>query len=153
MRIDRNRKTGPTGLLLTTATAFALALAACGGGDGDKESEEEEGGTVACEGTAVTPNLPTTFPQVSGVTFTKSSASGPSEIADGYYEGELEKAYESYKSGFEDAGYTVTFDEIEEHDSEVAYKGGSPERTGIVALRDNCEESGRISVHVTSRPS
>lgn len=153
MTIRGSRQGGRAALLLTIATAFALGLAACGGGDdGDKESEEE-GGTVACSGTAVTPNLPANFPQVSGVTFTKSTTSGPSEIADGYYEGELENAYESYKSGFEDAGYTVTFDEIEEHDSEVAYKGGSPERTGIVALRDNCEESGRVSVHVTSRPS
>jgi hypothetical protein len=151
--IRENRQGGRAALLLSIATAFALGLAACGGGDGGDKESEEEGGTVACEGTPVTPKLPADFPQVSGVTYTKSTTSGPSEVADGYYEGELEKAYESYKSGFEDAGYTVTFDEIEEHDSEVAYKGGSPERTGIVALRDNCEESDRISVHVTSRPS
>jgi hypothetical protein len=63
----------------------------------------------------------------------------------------LQDAYDAYKSGFESAGYDVLFDEIEEHDSEVSYEGGG--RTGQVALRENCDEADRISVHITSRPA
>jgi hypothetical protein len=131
---------------------IGLAVAGCGGGDESGE-EESEGPKVACEGTAVTPDLPSDFPQVDGVTFTNATTAGPTKVADGYYEGSLEDAYENFKSAFEDAGYDVTFDEIEEDDSEVAYKGGSENRTGIVALRKNCEQSDRVSVHVTSRPA
>jgi ABC-type glycerol-3-phosphate transport system substrate-binding protein len=131
---------------------ITLAAAGCGGSDESGE-EESERATVECEGTAVTPDLPADFPQVDGVTFTESTIAGPTKVADGYYEGSLEDAYEKFKSAFEDAGYDVTFDEIEEDDSEVAYKGGDENRTGIVALRENCKQDGRVSVHVTSRPA
>jgi hypothetical protein len=88
------------------------------------------------------------------MTYTASQTSGPSEIADGYYEGDLQGAYDAWKSAFEGAaGYTITFDEIEEFDSEVAYRGGAESRSGIVALRDVCNEDGRIAVHITSRPA
>jgi hypothetical protein len=132
---------------------LALAVAGCGGSDESGEEEESERATVECEGTAVTPDLPADFPKISGVTFTKSTTAGPSKIADGYYEGSLEDAYEMFKDAFPAAGYDVTFDEIEEDDSEVAYKGGDENRTGIVALRKNCKQEGRISVHITSRPA
>ena len=60
------------------------------------------------------------------MTYTKSQTSGPSEVADGYYEGDLQGAYDAWKSAFEGAaGYMITFDEIEEFDSEVAYRGGA----------------------------
>lgn len=145
--------TKPRWALLAGLFVFlVLASAACGGGD--EAGEEGEGGAaVACSGAAVTPKLPSDFPQVDGMTFTKSQSSGNSDIADGFYEGDLEGAYEAWKSALEDAGYEITFDEIEERDSEVAYKGGADNRSGIVALRDQCKESDRISVHVTSRPA
>lgn len=130
---------------------LALSLAACGG-EGGEEGESGRA-TIECEGTAVTPELPADFPKVEGVTFTKSTTAGPTKVADGYYEGSLEDAYDKFKTAFPDAGYDVTFDEIEEDDSEVAYKGGNENRTGIVALRKNCKQEGRISVHVTSRPA
>jgi hypothetical protein len=121
---------------------------------GDASSEvESEGATVACSGDSVTPSLPSDFPQVEGMIYTKSQTSGPSELADGYYEGDLQGGYDAWKAAFEDAGYTITFDEIEEFDSEVAYSGGAERRSGIVALRDVCNEDGRISVHITSRPA
>jgi len=132
---------------------FVLALAACGGGDEEGEEEGEGGAAVACSGDAVTPKLPSDFPQLEGMTYTKAESTGNSDIADGYYEGDLEGAYDAWKSALEDAGYEITFDEIEEDDSEVAYRGGAENRSGIIALRDECEESDRISVHVTSRPA
>ena len=131
--------------------ALVLGLAACGGG-GESEDEGEEGAAVACDGTAITAtNLPSGFPKPAGVTYTKTSEAGPSDVVDGYYEGgDLQNAYDGYKEAFTSAGYKILFDEIEDHDSEISYEGDG--RTGQVALRENCEEEGRISVHVTNRP-
>jgi hypothetical protein len=128
---------------------LAVGVAACGGGDEGESSLERP--SVACEGTPIdSPDLPATFPKLDGVTYTTEREAGPSHVVDGYYEGGLEDAYESYKDAFERAGYDILFDEIEDEDSEVSYKGDG--RTGQVALRENCEEDGRISVHITSRP-
>ncbi len=135
-------------VLIVLALAAAYVLDDANGGAGSAGSV-----AVACSGDSVTPELPADFPQVEGMTYTKSQRAGPSEIADGYYEGDLRSAYEAWKSALEDAGYTITFDEIETHDSEVAYRGGAESRSGIVALRNSCKESGRISVHITSRPA
>jgi hypothetical protein len=130
---------------------IALGAAACGGDDESGE-EESERAAVECQGASVEANLPADFPEVAGVTYTKSSSAGQSKIADGYYEGSLEDAYETFKTAIRDAGYSVIFDEIEEDDSEVAYSGGDENTSGIVALRKNCAQSDRISVHVTNRP-
>ena len=139
--------------LIVLIVLIVLSAAIYDGNDESGEDESEGGAAIACSGDPVTPKLPADFPEVDGLTYTKAITAGPSEIADGYYEGDLKDAYASFKSAFQDAGYTVTFDEIEEHDSEVAYKGGEENRSGIVALRDGCSESGRISVHITSRPA
>ena len=135
-----------------TLLVCALALSACGS-EKESESEAEEGrARVACEGPAMTgdPGLPAAFPKPDGVTYTKTSDAGPSKIVDGYYEGELQDAYDAYKEGLSNGGYNVLFDEIEEDDSEVSYEGEG--RTGQVALREECEEEGRLTVHITSRP-
>lgn len=129
---------------------IALGAAACGGDD--KSGEEPERAKVECEGASVEANLPADFPEVAGVTYTKSTSAGQSTIVDGYYEGSLEDAYENFKTAIRDAGYFVIFDEIEEEDSEVAYSGGDENTSGIVALRENCAQSDRISIHVTNRP-
>ena len=137
----------------------ALLVTACGG-------EEEPGGptstpatvtvqraTVECAGGPVEGELPAGFPKPSGVTYTKSMQAGPSTIVDGYFTGTLRQAYSAYRQAVSGApGYDVIFDEIEAADSEVAYIGGPPERSGVVALRANCEQPGRISVHITNRP-
>lgn len=141
------------------AVVAVLATAACGG-------EEEPGAppsppttvtvqraTVECAGVPVDGELPAGFPKPSGVTYTKSMQAGPSTIVDGYFTGTLRQAYVAYRQAVSGApGYDVIFDEIEAADSEVAYIGGPPERSGVVALRDNCEQRGRISVHITNRP-
>lgn len=147
-RRKRRRWASLAGLLLLLVLALATAFVFDAG-----EVESEGGAAVACSGDSVTPKLPSDFPQVEGMTYTKSKTSGPSEIVDGYYEGDLVGAYAAWKSALEDAGYTITFDEIETHDSEVAYRGGAENRSGIVALRNVCKQGGRISVHITSRPA
>jgi hypothetical protein len=150
-RRKRRRWAILAGLLLLIVLALLGAYLL---GDASSGEESEGEAAVACSGDSVTPNLPSDFPQVEGMTYTKSETSGPSELADGYYEGDLQGAYDAWKAAFEGAaGYTITFDEIEEFDSEVAYRGGAEPRSGIVALRDVCNEDGRISVHITSRPA
>lgn len=151
-RRKRRRWAILAGLLLLIVLALAGAYL-LGDANSGEESEGEGEAAVACSGDSVTPNLPSDFPQVEGMTYTKSETSGPSEVADGYYEGDLQGAYDDWKAAFADAGYTITFDEIEEFDSEVAYRGGAEPRSGIVALRDVCNEDGRISVHITNRPA
>lgn len=137
-------------LLFFLLVAVSVGAAACGGGESEAEREAERS-KVKCEGAALaSTRLPASFPAVEGVTLTKQASQGPTQVVDGYYAGELETAYERFKAALEGAGYDVLFDEIEDEDSEVSYKGGG--RTGQVALRKNCEQSGRISVHITSRP-
>lgn len=128
-----------------------LAGAACGG---DDEQGMPPRAFVQCEGAAIdAASLPPDFPRVAGATYTKATTAGPTAIVDGYYEGRLEDAYNGYKNALRAAGYAVIFDEIEAQDSEVAYSGGARDRSGFVALRENCEQSGRISVHITNRPA
>ena len=136
---------------------LALSLAGCGGGDDGESEEEREGeasgrGTVTCEGsgTSEATGLPDGFPQIEGITWVSNEEAGPTRVVDGYADEGLEALYDAYKSGFEDAGWDVTFDEIEEDDAEVAYREAGGGSDGIVALR-SCDED-RTSVHVTNRP-
>jgi hypothetical protein len=131
---------------------ISFGAGACGGDDEGGEESEPARPKVECEGASVEANLPADFPELAGVTYTKSTSAGQSTIVDGYYRGSLEDAYESFKTAIRDAGYFVIFDEIEAADSEVAYSGGDENTSGIVALRENCAQSDRISIHVTNRP-
>jgi hypothetical protein len=138
-------------LLLVTA----LGAVGCGG-DGDAAAPQPtttQRTAVQCDGPAVEPDLPGDFPTVEGVTYTKSTSAGPSKIVDGYYQGRLQDAYRKFKAALRAAGYAVIFDEIEAQDSEVAYSGGDLDRSGFVALRKDCAQPGRISVHITNRPA
>ena len=129
--------------------ACATTLAACGGGD-----EGEAGGTVKCDGSAISDlTIPTDFPTPPSVTFTDSSTQGPSAVADGYSDEDLTQTFEDWHDAFDSAGYSILFDEQEEHDAEISYKSADGASTGQVALRDTCEEEGRVAVHVTNRPA
>jgi hypothetical protein len=141
---------GPSVTLFPLAVLIVLASVACGG---DKAPVPTQRAAVQCDGAAVKADLPPDFPDIPGITYTKSVSAGPSKIIDGYYEGRLEEAYRAFKTALRAAGYAVIFDEIEAQDSEVAYSGGDLDRSGFVALRENCEQSGRISVHITNRPA
>ena len=128
-----------------------FALAGCGG---DGKDEEEGSGEVqaACTGSALAdaPNLPAGFPTFDSVTYTQQARQGPTDIVEGYYEGELEGAYNEVKGSLEDAGYTILFDELEEDDSEVSWKGSG--RSGQVGLRMECGDEDRVYVRISNRP-
>jgi hypothetical protein len=137
---------------LSLVGVIVLALAGCGG---DNKSEESEGGDeaeAACTGSPLStaPNLPAKFPKFESVTYTQQSTQGPTEIVEGYYEGDVEGAHDEVKAALERAGFTVLFDELEEDDSEVSWKGQG--RSGQVALREECGDSDRTFVHITNRP-
>jgi len=144
-------------LWLAPLLLSALALSACGG---DKKDEEEsEGGataavTAVCDGSAMseTPKLPATFPQIESekMVYVEQSTAGPTNIGEGYFNGDVEEAHDEWKKELENNGFDVSFDEVEEHDSEVAWKGDG--RTGIVAIRDDCGDSEKMYIKITNRP-
>jgi hypothetical protein len=130
-----------------------IAAAGCGGGGKEEESEPAHPqAKAACEGSPLSakPKLPPSFPMVENTTLTKQTTQGPTEVVEGYWEGDLEEAHDEYVKEFEAAGYQVLFGELEEHDSEVSWKGEG--RTGQVALRDDCG-GDKIYVHITNRPA
>jgi hypothetical protein len=134
--------------------AAVVALAGCGGGEGEGEKEPENPqAKAACEGSPLgdAPKLPASFPQVENITYTKQSTQGPSEIVEGYFEGSVEDAHDEYLKELKAAGYQILFEELEEHDSEVSWKGEG--RTGQVALREDCGSDDKIYVHITNRPA
>lgn len=135
---------------------LGAALSGCGGGgksEAEREAEEASGrGTVTCKGSATSDDLdlPAGFPELEGVTWVESAQNGPTRVVDGYAEKGLEDLYEGYKSGLEDAGFSILFDEIEEDDAEVSYEEQGEASDGIIALR-SCDED-KTSIHVTNRP-
>ena len=134
--------------------AAVVALAGCGGGGGEGEKKPENPqAKAACEGSPLgdAPKLPASFPQVENITYTKQSTQGPSEIVEGYFEGSVKDAHDEYLKELKAAGYQILFEELEEHDSEVSWKGEG--RTGQVALREDCGSDDKIYVHITNRPA
>jgi|SRR5215211_1611150 len=144
----------PVKFRLFALLVFAsLTLAACGGeNDNESEAAGEEGAQIECRADAFEgdPQLPTNFPKPPEFVVTSSEGQGPTQVVVGYWESGLDEAYREWKDQIEEAGFNVTFDELEEHDSEVAYEGSG--RTGIVQLRDRCEEDEVTYVRITSRP-
>jgi hypothetical protein len=148
------RKKGFGLLLILT---LGLALAACGGdddGESEAEREAERGAAFApiCEMTAMSGDtgLPADFPTPESVTWVKSEEAGPSQVVEGFAEGELEDVYDDWHGQFEDSDYDLTFDEQEEHDAEISFEGGG--QSGQVKLADECAE-GKVYARVTSRPA
>jgi ABC-type glycerol-3-phosphate transport system substrate-binding protein len=137
-------------LIVSFAALLAIALLAAGcGGSGDKESE---GAKTDCKAEATTKptGLPAAFPVPGELTFTDVRRDGPTIVVDGYWTSGIDEAYNEYKDQVEQAGYDVLFNEKEEHDAEISYKGSG--RTGQIALRDDCKEDETTRVHITSRP-
>jgi hypothetical protein len=142
--------------LWTLLGALVLALAGCGGGDESAEEKAKEAGEAAsapvCEKTTVvqTTKLPAGFPKPDGVTYRVTKTTGPSEVVDGTYDGDIDAAYDAYEQAVDDAGYDVLFKEKEEDDAEISYDGEGT--TGQIALRDVCGEEDKLVVHITNRP-
>jgi hypothetical protein len=138
---------------LFLACFAAVALAACGGGS-TGTGATVAAGVLTCAGPplAPEPELPAAFPKPEGLTYVESKVQGPTTIVGGFYEGSLEDAYKAYKDGFEQAGYTILFDEKEQTDAEISYKDAAGVRSGQVALRAKCD-NGNVSVRITNRPA
>jgi hypothetical protein len=139
--------------------AVVVVLAGCGGG-GEKKGETEhpsEAAKSACNGAALADTeklkLPPSFPQIEEdkVTYTQQSTEGPTNVVEGYFHGDVKEAHDEYKKELEGAGFKILFDELEEHDSEVSWKGEG--RTGQVALREECGDPDKTYVHITNRPA
>ena len=131
-------------LALLAVVACAL-LAGCGG-------EESAGETTACPAAppelAQPPELPSGFPSPPEVTYTQDLRAGPARIVRGYWQGDIDAAFEGYKDAFAESGYEVTKEEQEAVDAEVNFAGSGV--SGQVKLLQTCAD--RTDVSVTVRP-
>jgi hypothetical protein len=123
--------------------------AGCGGGGNKAESDLSKEVQGACEGSALseTPKLPPSFPQIEAdkVTYTQQSTLGPTEVVEGYFNGDIQEAHDEYLKELKGSGYDILFNEVEApNDSEISWKGEG--RTGQVALRNECGESDKTYV-------
>jgi hypothetical protein len=142
---------------LAVLGALVVALAGCGGSK-EKSGETEPLSTnvqAACTGSPLSaePKLPASFPQIETdkLTYTKQRTAGPTDVVEGYFHGDVKEAHDEFKKELQGAGFKILFDELEDHDSEVSWKGEG--RTGQVALREECGESDKTYVHITNRPA
>jgi hypothetical protein len=139
--------------------ALALLLVLAAGCGSKKESESKAPPSAeakaACNGKPLssTPNLPPSWPQIESdkLTYTVQKSEGPTVVVDGYFNGDVKEAHDEWKKELQAAGYKILFDELEEHDSEVSWKGEG--RSGQVALREECGSPGKTWVHITNRPA
>jgi hypothetical protein len=137
-----------------TRVFAVLALAAvgltlgCGGGGEDKE-KEAAGKDCGPAPAAMSgqPTLPTGFPTPEEVTYTGQVAKGPTSVVKGYFDGDIDEAYDTYKDAFKDP-FEVEGSEHEEVDAEVEFKGNG--KQGQVKLLQTCKD--RTSVTLTIRP-
>jgi hypothetical protein len=131
-------------LSLVIVAAGAL-LAGCGGGD-------SPGVTTACPAAPpeVTspPELPQEFPSPSEVTYTHDLQAGPARIVRGYWQGDIDAAYEGYRDAFGESNFEITKEEKESVDAEVNFAGGGV--SGQVKLLQTCRD--RTDVSITVRP-
>jgi len=140
--------------MIWTRTCAALALAAvgvalgCGGGGEDKDKE------AASRDCAPAPaamsgqqTLPTGFPQPAEVTYTGQVTKGPTSVIKGYFAGDIDAAFDTYKNAFKDP-FEVEDSEHEAVDAEIEFKGSGKE--GQVKLLQRCKD--RTSVTLTIRP-
>ncbi|MEA2434986.1 MAG: hypothetical protein QOG54_2443 [Actinomycetota bacterium] len=129
---------------------LGLVMTACGSDDpgdgGDTSAESCDDPSPAAE----LADVPEGFPQPDGTTYTGGDQAGPSFIAQGYFDGNLQTAFDDYHAAFEDAGYDITKDEIEEHDAEVFFAGEGT--TGQVNLYADLDCSTNTKLRVTIRP-
>jgi hypothetical protein len=140
------------GLALLLGLAVAVAAAGCGKAEQSSGGETESSKT-ACKAAATSKptGLPAAFPVPGELTFTEVRKDGPTNVVDGYWTAGIDEAYEEYKDQVEQAGYDILFNEKEEHDAEISYRGSG--RTGQIALRDDCSEADTTRVHITNRPA
>lgn len=136
---------------MTSRVAFLLLLAfvlvGCGGAD--KGSAVEKPCPAAPAPITNAPKLAPGFPSPPEVTYTSEQEAGPSSIVKGYWDGDIEAAYEGYKDAFGGSDYSVTKEEKEAVDAEVNFEGQGV--SGQVKLLQLCKD--RTDVSITIRPS
>jgi hypothetical protein len=135
---------------LLLAGVVILGLGACGGSD--TRVPLSQAALAVCEGAPLSeaPRLPASWPDLEALTFTKQSTRGPTEVVEGYYEGDVDTAHDDFKEELEGAGYEILFDEVEQFDSEVVWR--AERRSGQVAMRADCGEDDKLYIKVTNRP-
>jgi hypothetical protein len=127
--------------------AASAAFVAAGCGD-EKESSGKACGQAPAA-MADQPTLPGGFPSPASVVYTAQKTQGPTTIVTGYWNGDLDAAFNGYRGALSGAaGYSVTHDEQEKDDAEVNLSGHA--KTGQVKLKVECE--GRTTVTLTIRP-
>src|SRR5438132_1002527 len=106
--------------LTVVAVAVAVGCGGGSGGDKDKEAAGKECGTApaAMQGS---PSLPAGFAQPAEVTYTGEKKNGPTTVVSGYFSGDIDKAFDTYKGGFHDP-FTVGHTEHEAVDAEVEFE-------------------------------
>ena len=145
---------GAKTLALALALAVGFVAAGCGGsGEKKGESTGATDSKIDCRAGAFTgnPGLPAKFPIPAEFVVTQSTLEGPTRVVVGYWESAIDEAHREWKDRVSEAGFKVTFDELEDQDSEVAYDGSG--RTGLIQLRDRCNEDEVTYVRITSRPA
>jgi hypothetical protein len=143
--------------LMLVLVAVGVA-AGCGGSksENDNESALNKDIKAVCDGSALTeaPKLPASFPVIEEdkLTYTKQSTEGPTNVIEGYFNGDVQEAHDEFLKELKAASYDILFNEVEApDDSEISWKGEG--RTGQVAMRNECGESDKTYVHITNRPA
>ena len=79
---------------LVLVGALGLLLAGCGGNGDESSSDLTEEAEAACTGSELSeaPKLPAGWPDMGEVTFTEQSTQGPTEVVEGYFEGDIQAA-------------------------------------------------------------
>jgi hypothetical protein len=108
-------------IALVLAIAVAFVAAGCGGGDKAAETETVGAGgetTIDCRADEFSgdPQLPKNFPMPGEFVVTSSTQEGPTRVVVGYWESGLDEAYREWKDRVTEAGFNVTFDELEDKD-------------------------------------
>jgi hypothetical protein len=141
--------------LIVLVAGLGLAAAGCAGG-GEKKSEESdlsEQAQAACTGKRLSaaPKLPASFPQVEEdkLVYTQQSTQGPTNVVEGYFKGDVKEAHDEFEKELKGVGFDILFNELEDHDSEISWKGEG--RTGQVAVREECGDADKTYVHITNR--
>src|SRR4051794_31557700 len=138
-------RTHPARRLVVVALAAVVtgALSACGGSgsSSDAETDTQEAksgrGELTCDGTPLvgTTGLPADFPTIGGVVYISSDLPGPTRIVTGYASTTVKAMHDGYKNAFENNGYAVLADELEEDDAELSYRTKDKKYQGQIALR------------------
>jgi hypothetical protein len=129
--------------------AVAVATACGGSGEGDKEKQAADRPcATARHAMKGEPALPAGFPRPAEVTYTGEAKQGPTTVVTGYFAGDIDKAFDTWKGSFHDP-FETEHTEHEEVDAEIEFKGSGKE--GQVKLLQTCKD--RTAVTVTVRPA